>query len=89
MDSGSLSHDGQYSLKRMPFRAVILHCIKFGNLTLTLLVNIYGHMKTSPETRLLNKLKGETMLVAKIILTPESPVEGIEGKRQQQLFPNL
>lgn len=46
-------------------------------------------MKTSPETRLLNKLKGETMLVAKIILTPESPVEGIEGKRQQQLFPNL
>lgn len=46
-------------------------------------------MKTSPETRLFNKLKGETMLVAKIILTPESPVEGIEGKRQQQLFPNL
>lgn len=29
------------------------------------------------------------MLVAKIILTPESPVEGTEGKRQQQLFPNL
>lgn len=45
-------------------------------------------MKTSPETRLLNKLKGETMLVAKIILTSESPVEVIEGKRQQQPFPN-
>lgn len=53
------------------------------------MVNIFGHIKTSPETRLLNKLKGETMLIAKIILTPESPVEGIEGKRQQQLFPNL
>lgn len=46
-------------------------------------------MKTSPETMSLNKLKGETMLVGKIILTPESPVEGTEGKRQKQLFPNL
>lgn len=53
------------------------------------MVNIFGHIKTFPETRLLNKLKGEAMLIAKIILTPESPVEGTEGKRQQQLFPNL
>lgn len=53
------------------------------------MVNIFGHIKTSPETRLLNKLKGETMLIAKLILTPESPVEGMEGKRQQQVYPNL
>lgn len=53
------------------------------------MVNIFGHIKTSPETRLLNKLKGETMLIAKLILTSESPVEGMEGKRQQQVYPNL
>lgn len=53
------------------------------------MANIFGHIKTSPETRLLNKLKGETMLIAKLILTPESPVEGTEGKRQQQVYPNL
>lgn len=53
------------------------------------MVNIFGHIKTSPETRLLNKLKGETMLIAKLILTPESPVEGMEGRRQQQVYPNL
>lgn len=29
------------------------------------------------------------MLVAKITLIPESPMEGLEGKRQWQLFPNL
>lgn len=53
------------------------------------MVNIFGHIKTSPETTLLNKLKGETMLIAKLILTPESPVEGMEGRRQQQVYPNL
>lgn len=29
------------------------------------------------------------MLAAKIMLISESPMEGIGGKRQQQLFPNL
>lgn len=42
-----------------------------------------------PRDQVINILKGEAMLIAKIILTPESPVEGTEGKRQQQLLPNL
>lgn len=44
---------------------------------------MHGHMKTSPVTKLLNKLKGKKMLVAKIMLIPESSMEGTEGKRQQ------
>lgn len=61
VDSGSLSHAGQYFLKRMlkgSNSALYQNC-KFGNLTLKLLVNIFGHIKTSPETRLLNKIKGK------------------------------